>query len=317
MSTITESPAPEVSTGSLFFQLSSGKFKPNKLWQCRRFRLKFLLRSLLYPITTFSYMEKMAELPAMRQALLIQGLLPAKIHRPYLCSRFSVKQRAQALLAHYSTVEQLPHTLYQLFLSPVDHNVAHLQGKNNERFDIVCSSGRYDREGEITLVLLYNAVTLASLSFSFIRQDGQQAILIGGLQGPRKTVNADMIREATKASHGLFPKRVLMETLFYLAARCQVKQIQAVGDDTHVFRSLRYRHSKREVFHASYSEFWLSLSGEALPNGLYQLPLAMPRKPLEEIVSKKRAEYRRRYEFMDMLEQQLAEVVAGNASGRA
>jgi len=35
----------------------------------------------------------------------------------------------------------------------------------------------------------------------------------------------------------------------------------------------------------------------------------MPRKPLEEIASKKRAEYRRRYEFMDMLEKQLSEAV--------
>ncbi|WP_275556071.1 VirK/YbjX family protein [Mixta sp. Marseille-Q2659] len=316
MSIITESPVPELSTGSLFFQLSRGKFKPNKLWECRRFRLKFLLRSLAYPVTTFSYMERMSELPAMRQALLIQGLLPAKIHRPYLCANFSVKQRAQALLAHYDTVQRLPRSLYKLFLSPVDQVMARLSGKNDDRFEVVCSTGRYDREGEITLVLLYNAVTIASLSFSFIEQAGELALLIGGLQGPRKTVNADIIRDATKSAHGLFPKRVLMETLFYLAGRCQVKQIQAVGDETHVFRSLRYRHSKKEVFHASYSEFWLSLTGEALPNGLYQLPLAMPRKPLEEIASKKRAEYRRRYEFMDTLEQQLSDIVAGKGTDR-
>lgn len=309
MSTITHSPTPEFSTGSLFFQLTRGQFKPNKLWECRRFRTRFLLRSLAFPVTTFSYMEQMSRLPAMRQALTIQGLLPAKIHRPYLCAHFSVKQRAQALLDHYGTVQQLPRALYQLFLSPVDQTVARLHGKNDERFDVVCSTGRFDREGEVTLVLLYNGITIASLSFSFLQQAGRLGLLIGGLQGPRKTVDASIIRDATKAGHGLFPKRVLMETLFYLAARCGVTQIQAVGDDTHVFRSLRYRHSKKEVFHASYSEFWLSLNGEALKSGLYQLPLAMPRKPLEEIASKKRAEYRRRYEFMDMLEKQLSEAV--------
>lgn len=297
--------------GSLFLQLSRGQFKPNKLWESPRFRMKFLLRSLAWPLTTFSYLEQMSKLPAMRQALLIQGLLPAKIHRPYLCSNYSVKQRAQALLAHYGTVQQLPPALYTLFLSPLDQVVARLQGKNDDRFEVVCSTGRYDREGEITLVLLYNAITIASLSFSFIQQAGERGLLIGGLQGPRKTVNAEVIRDATKSSYGLFPKRILMETLFWLAARCQVKRILAVGDNTHVFRSLRYRHSKREVFHASYSEFWLSLNGEALANGWYQLPLAMPRKPLEEIASKKRAEYRRRYDFMDRLEQQLAQAAAG------
>lgn len=316
MSTITHSPTPDISSGSLFFQLTRGQFKPNKLWECRRFRTKFLLRSLAFPVTTFSYMAQMSRLPAMRQALTIQGLLPAKIHRPYLCAHFSVKQRAQALLDHYGTVQQLPRALYQLFLSPVDHNLARLHGKNDELFEVICSSGRFDREGEITLVLLYNGITIASLSFSFIRQAARLGLLIGGLQGPRKTVDASVIRDATKASHGLFPKRVLLETLFCLAARCGVQQIEAVGDETHVFRSLRYRHSKKALFHASYSEFWLSLNGEALNNGLYRLPLAMPRKPLEEIASKKRAEYRRRYEFMDSLEQQLSEAIAGER-GRA
>ena len=310
MSIITESPAADMSMGSLFFQLSSGKFRPDKLWECRRFRLKFLLRSLVFPITTFSYIEKMFELPAMRQALKIQGLLPAKIHRPYLCANFSVKQRAQALLVHYGTVQQLPHALSQLFLTSFERVIARIQGKNDDLFEVICSPGRYDREGEVTLVLLYNALPIASLSFSFIQQAGLRTILIGGLQGPRKTVSADIIRDATKAGYGLFPKRVLMETLFYLAARCHVEQIEAVGDESHVFRSLRYRHSKKEVFHASYSEFWLSLNGQTLANGLYRLPLAMARKPLAEIASKKRAEYRRRYEFMDALEQQLAEAVA-------
>ncbi|MFD1801009.1 VirK/YbjX family protein [Mixta tenebrionis] len=316
MSTITDSSIPASSTGSLFFQLARGTFKPNKLWACRRFRAKFLLRSLAWPVTTFSYMQRMSQLPAMRQALHIQGLLPAKIHRPYLCASFSVKQRAQALLDHYEAVQQLSPPLRQLLLSPVTQLAASLRGKNEERFDISCSTGRFDREGEVSLVLSYNGTAIASLSFSFLREAGQLGLLIGGLQGPRKTVDAGIIREATKAGHGIFPKRLLMETLFYLAACCQVQWIQAVGDTTHVFRSLRYRHSKKEVFHASYSEFWLSLSGQALADGRYQLPLAMPRKPLEEIASKKRAEYRRRYEFMDTLEQQLSEVVAGGV-GRA
>ncbi len=35
------------------------------------------------------------------------------------------------------------------------------------------------------------------------------------------------------------------------------------------------------------------------------LPLVMPRKPVEEIASKKRAEYRRRYALLDSLIQQV------------
>jgi uncharacterized protein VirK/YbjX len=42
-------------------------------------------------------------------------------------------------------------------------------------------------------------------------------LVIGGLQGPRRSVSRDVIKQATRACHGLFPKRVLMEVLFQLA----------------------------------------------------------------------------------------------------
>uniref|UniRef100_UPI002931BE1D VirK/YbjX family protein n=1 Tax=Clavibacter michiganensis TaxID=28447 RepID=UPI002931BE1D len=133
----------------------------------------------------------------------------------------------------------------------------------------------------------------------------QRTLLIGGLQGPRKHISSDVIRDATKAAHGVFPKRLLMEAVFILAAQCGVQAITAVGDTTHVFRSLRYRHSKGDKFFASYGEFWLALGGEMRGDELFTLPLSMARKDLEEIASKKRAEYRRRYALLDTLAQQV------------
>ena len=41
-------------------------------------------------------------------------------------------------------------------------------------------------------------------------------------------------------------------------------------------------------------------------SGYFLLPERIARKPIEEIVSKKRAEYRRRYQLLDELEQGLA-----------
>lgn len=157
----------------------------------------------------------------------------------------------------------------------------------------------------MTLVLRYNDEIIASLSFSILNENNQRTLLIGGLQGPRKHINNEVIREATKAAQGLFPKRLLMEAVFIVAKQCGVENILAVGDETHVFRSLRYRHSKGDKFFASYSEFWLSLSGEARRDGMFILPLSLPRKTLEEIASKKRAEYRRRYELLDALAEQV------------
>ncbi|BFT80594.1 hypothetical protein GVv1_13860 [Enterobacter pseudoroggenkampii] len=56
---------------------------------------------------------------------------------------------------------------------------------------------------------------------------------------------------------------------------------------------------------ADYDSFWISIGGEKQDNGNFMLPLVMPRKPMEEIASKKRSEYRRRYELLDSLIQQV------------
>ncbi|KTR99685.1 VirK/YbjX family protein [Pantoea dispersa] len=306
MSIITHSEPDSVSSAALFIPLVSGKLRPNKLWNSQQFRLKFALRSAVFPLTTFNYLHQLAKLSFLPQLLNSQGLLPAKPHRPYLRAGFSVAQRAQAILDHYQLMDRLANNqLRQLLLSPSGNLLARFTGKNEEQFALYCCSGHYDREGEITLLLNYQDMTLASLSFSIIQEQQQRTLLIGGLQGPRKHISSDVIRDATKAAHGVFPKRLLMEAVFILAAQCGVQAITAVGDTTHVFRSLRYRHSKGDKFFASYSEFWLSLGGEMRGDELFTLPLSMARKDLEEIASKKRAEYRRRYALLDTLAQQV------------
>lgn len=279
---------------------------PNKLWCSKNFRFKFALRTLVYPVTTHRYLSQLAALPQLPQLLTVQGLLPAKLHRPYLRAGFSVAQRAQAILDHYHLMAALENTtLRQLLQSPGANLLTRFKGKNDESFVIHCCPGRFDREGEITLELRYEEKLIASMSFSIFNENQQRSLLIGGLQGPRKHISNDVIRDATKAAQGLFPKRLLMEVVCILAQQCGVQVISAVGDTTHVFRSLRYRHSKGDHFFASYSEFWQSLGGEARADGVFTLPLQMARKSLDDIASKKRAEYRRRYELLDNLTQQV------------
>ncbi|KTS75899.1 VirK/YbjX family protein [Pantoea stewartii] len=294
------------SCAGLFFQLLSGKYVPNKLWRSRLFRLKFALRTLIAPVTTLRYLQQLSALPRITQLMHVQGLLPAKLHRPYLRAGMSVAQRAQAILDHYALMGSLENSqLRQILQSGEETVLARFEGKNNEAFNITCRSGYFDREGEVTVVLRYENEALASLSFTIMNDEKQRTLLIGGLQGPRKHISNDVIRDATKAAHGLFPKRLLMEVVFILAQQCGVKKIAAVGDETHVFRSLRYRHSKGDKFFASYSEFWLTLNGQARADGMFALPLMLPRKTLEDIASKKRAEYRRRYTLLDTLAEQV------------
>ena len=107
---------------------------------------------------------------------------------------------------------------------------------------------------------------LASLTFTVAHSAGQRVLVIGGLQGPRRGVTRDVIKQATRACHGLFPKRVLMEVIFQLVAQSNIRAIYAVSDEGHVFRALRYRLSKGRHFHASYDEFWETRTVNARPS---------------------------------------------------
>ncbi len=49
-----------------------------------------------------------------------------------------------------------------------------------------------------------------------------------------------------------------------------------------------------------------ALGGEQCAQGNFSLPPQIARKPIEDIASKKRAEYRRRYQLLEQLEEQLA-----------
>lgn len=108
-----------------------------------------MLRTLISPLTTLRYLDELSHLPQLPLLMSTQGLLPAKLHRPYLRSGLSIAARAQAILDHYSLMNNLENpALRQLLQSATDNPLATLTGKNGETFLLSCSSGYFDREGK-------------------------------------------------------------------------------------------------------------------------------------------------------------------------
>ncbi|MGP4132124.1 VirK/YbjX family protein [Pantoea tagorei] len=110
----------------------------------KQFRLKFALRTLAFPVTTLRYLHQLSRLPDLHQVMSVQGLLPAKPHRPYLRAGFSVAARAQAILDHYQLIATLQNgRLRQLLQSPGDNLLATLSGKNGETFELFLLPGPF------------------------------------------------------------------------------------------------------------------------------------------------------------------------------
>ena len=318
MSSIVDTPystlTQPTSGWQLFKNLALGKLTPGLAWQNPAYRRKFVLRSLAAPVTTSRLLTRLAKQPCLMQLLQAQPGLPCRMHRPWLTVNMERQHALESLNWHYQTmIRQLPATLLQGYLSKQGATLLTLTGKDEQHFTVrLCADAFMDKEGEATLVFCDDQNTvLAEMTFTLCPFAGQSTLFIGGLQGAKAHVPHERIQKATKACHGLFPKRLLVETAMTLGAAFPVEQIVAVSNDTHIYRSWRYRKKKEGKLLADYDSFWLSLGGEKQDSGNFMLPLVMPRKPMEEIASKKRSEYRRRYELLDSLIQQVNQATRG------
>ncbi|MDF7680902.1 VirK/YbjX family protein [Enterobacteriaceae bacterium ESL0689] len=289
---------------NIITDLITGRVIPGPLWQKHSYRLKFLLRTILFYSPTLNMLNNLSARPDFNQLLYAQVTLPSKVHRQYLTRKLNAKERAQAIIDHYQFIDSLP-ARFLISAMTSAHSVPLLQlhGKDDTCFTLsVSAAGKSEREGETTIWLHDDKQTLlASATFSVIRQDEQWQLIIGGLQGPRRHVPHETIKLATRACYGLFPKRLLVEFIWAFANKSHIQSIYGVSDNGHIYRALRYRFSKGRHFHASYDEFWHAINSVADGPWRWRLPLQSSRKPLDMIASKKRAEYRRRFQLLDDL----------------
>lgn len=287
---------------ALFKMLYSGKLILNPLWQKWTYRCKFVLRSLFLAPRTFSWLEHLANYPLLGYYLARQTNLPCKLQRPYLSSNMDNKACFQALVYHYNFLASQNDKITKAFYADERYLLAELTGKNEEIIRILIQAeDKYSREGEISITAFdHNNADLATLTFSIIEYQNKSTLFIAGLQGSNMKEAKTTIQQATKTCYGLFPKRIVIEAALVLAHFFQLEQIVAVSNQSHIYNNWRYKHRFQQL-HSDYDDFWLTLDGRKDDNDLFILPSTISRKPIEDIASKKRSEYRNRYNLLDNL----------------
>ncbi|BEV70810.1 MULTISPECIES: VirK/YbjX family protein [unclassified Paludibacterium] len=291
---------------SLLRQLVRGDFSRRDGLDEFKHRFKLGFRSLLTLPAMLRWLDLFVADEALLAHLRLNPRLAMKLHRPYLMQKLNTGAKLQVLLANYQLEKSLfPPAILDTVLRNQHQLLAELTGKDERQYTLLLTHAHgFDKEGELAILLMDPAgFALVTLSFTLCQRHGAPALVIGGLQGPRRYEgSADTIRAVTKAFHGLFPKRVAMEALTVLAQRLGIKQVLAVGKAQHIYNSWRYRKN----FEADYDSFWQSLEAKPEDGDYFRLPLPLPRKTMEDIASKKRAEYQRRYTLLDDLASQIA-----------
>lgn len=221
---------------------------------------------------------------------------------PYLCAGWDAEARLSRLTAHYRAVDGLGAPFpfdpdSRLVLAELDDIHPGLR--------LVMDQPRwFIREGGLTLNLFVDDFRAYSLAFSLADlPEGGRELLIGGLQGRNTEAANDLYRDLTKDAHGLRPRDLLLEACRILARHWDVRKMRGVRD------SERHHHhpffSGKKIAPQDYDGIWRDRGGVLEGTQFWTLPVAPDRRPDEEIKPNKRSLYRRRYRFLDALEQDM------------
>jgi uncharacterized protein VirK/YbjX len=143
---------------------------------------------------------------------------------------------------------------------------------------------------------------LYSLGFGLV---DDATLLIGNVQGPSIDEGIDglgLVRELTHASHGLRPPYLLLHVLRVLASHWGVESLLGIDPEHHVKGRWNLRDSRLRY---DYRAFWADCGAARGPHGHWSLALDPGLRPLDEIASKRRAMYRRRYAMLDALQRDI------------
>lgn len=180
--------------------------------------------------------------------------------------------------------------------SPKDIFTIWQSGDNNWRVDFQINT-LTPQEG-LWLLMLKDHVGMPVYALSFAHD--ADSLLVGAVQGPRGELAMEHVRRATKGLHGLRPHFFLMEVLRTLGQTWGVTKVVGI-DPQHHFDPIRLASQKKSSVKFNYIGFWQESGGILNPSRGWEIPLVGQRKSMDEIESKKRAMYRRRFALLDGL----------------
>ena len=178
------------------------------------------------------------------------------------------------------------------------------QDYKDEKLSLTLNFNRSHRkEGLMTMNLSLGEQRVYLASF-WIGADGngKKSLWIGSLQGSQGELQ--MSRDLTKHFFGYRPKNLMIYALRALARQLQLNKIYAVSNDG--FQASHHISAKRRL-KTSLDEFWQETQGKRTADfRSFTLPLIEQRKSLEEVNTKKRNLYRKRFELLDEIEGYIA-----------
>lgn len=164
------------------------------------------------------------------------------------------------------------------------------------------------KEGILSIVLRLDEYYLYQMMIWIApNKDGEWSLWIGAMQGPNMTNAKDVIRKVTRRCHSYRTKNFILHVMQEVAKALGMKHIYAVTNYGY-YANTHMRMEKK--LKTSFSDFWEESGGHPCEDKrFYELPMTEVRKTMEEIPTRKRNYYRKRYALLDEVDASVAEQI--------
>ena len=259
-----------------------------KSYRLKRFR--YHLRSLLHRSLIKAFEQKVNQTPLLQELLLQRASYSYPLVHRFLDKRFNSQKRLAMI---YENLTFLPHVMAEKGLPPLWEKPICF-GEVIEGFEIYLNINEHQAmEGYWALELRYKPTNQLVYLLTFGKLE--KALLIAVIQGPNFEGSKEVVKTLTKRCYGLRPAYLMVETMKALTLTLGYKTL--LGIPQKYQNKSRLIQSKRYV--VDYDAIFQESAGKL--GKYWTLPLNFETKSLEEIPSKKRSMYRKRYAMLDNL----------------
>lgn len=244
------------------------------------------------PVMFWRWKKRVASDHRLRVSYKNQAVVARRHRKSYLCRDWGIRARLQVLSAHYTRLDRLPRAWSEPLLAHRPIAICEIALKSGGALQLSLEPSEFGKEGEMGFYLrAADGERIYSMNFSFA--PGER-VLIGGLQGPRPTVEEGTVKALGKEMFGMRPKNLLLTALYTLSELVGCKQLLGVTDRAHVCS---------DRLKSSYDLFWQEVQGTPVDPCWYRLPDTEPVRDIAEIRSQRRSEFRRREALRETLVQ--------------
>lgn len=269
--------------------------------------LVFIGRSLLHTSSLRELMDFFTH-DALRQRIFAKNPFPLEqVTRAFFYANSTFQERMMLIKTHYMLLQEKlqPKWAEKLACFNGNYEIWKSADEDIQWNALLTFEPGQRKEGLLSLDMRLDGQHLYQIMF-WLNKDkqGEDALWIGAMQGPNRADAKDVVKETTKRAHRYRTKNLILYMTMAVARSFGCRHIYAVSNEGYYANNHVRRDRKLKT---DFGAFWQEAGGHvAEDKRFYEIPLIEPRKTMEEVPTRKRAVYRKRFAFQDDVDAQIA-----------